>query len=442
MYLVVFQGENHDRPDSSGRTIPDQKPENYIIDAGRAHAQKIQVIFWSASMGRPSDNWEEYRRPRGKAASISNALSRIQFDELCNVASRLNPDGKGCYVDRSIYAFGGDNIVFELSFNSGELWIARLRFPMDTADDINDFILESEAVTMRYLSANTSIPIPIVYGHDIRRNNSVGLPYLLMQAMPGKRLWGGGRTDYIPDQHKDKVYRQIADILIQLYAHPFDMIGMLHFAPERKSGVKVGPIFDGAHRIQPYGPFATAIDFYRQRAEMLNEYRANAAKPTIETDNEHVIAPEGEPERALSIVDTDTNLGPFRLSHPDFTVNNFLFDDEYNITALLDWSRCQTVPLESFANVPGSIVSDADQFLDGFDLPDKLRAEWMLRRHRFLDILRTCELERYGTKEITEMMESPRSYFAMCLDMYGILNIPSALPRREFDEFCTTLAKD
>jgi len=79
------------------------------------------MIFCSALMDHLSNNWEKYRQPRGKAASISTALSRIQFDELCNVASYLNPNGKGWYVDQSIYVFGGDNIMFELSFNPGEL---------------------------------------------------------------------------------------------------------------------------------------------------------------------------------------------------------------------------------------------------------------------------------------------------------------------------------
>ena len=389
-------------------------------------------------MQRPSEHWKEYRRPRGKGPSITKALSRIKFDELCQVASRLNPDGNGCQVDQSTYAFGGENIVFELCFANGELWIARLRFPEDSPSDATDIVLESEAVTMRYLCAITIIPVPVIYGYDARYDNSVGLPYILMEAMCGKRLWGGGRTDFIPDQHKKKVYHQIANILLQLYAHPFDAIGMLCPA-ETELGIRVGPITDGSQRVKPYGPFTTAIDFYRHRSTILNEYRRSTVNANLEAGTEFVIGFKDEPEAAVMIVDPNYNFGPFRLSHPDFTVNNFLFDDDYNITALLDWSRCQTVPLESFAKIPENIVPEADQFLDGFELPDELRSKWKLRRNMFLDILRDCELQRFGTQEIADMMECPRSHFAMCLDMYGILNIPFSLPRKEFDEFRTEL---
>jgi len=41
--------------------------------------------------------------------------------------------------------------------------------------------------------------------------------------------------------------------------------------------------------------------------------------------------------------------GPFPVQHVDLQFNNFLFDNDYNITANLDWSGAQTVPCESFA---------------------------------------------------------------------------------------------
>jgi hypothetical protein len=40
--------------------------------------------------------------------------------------------------------------------------------------------------------------------------------------------------------------------------------------------------------------------------------------------------------------------GPFLIKHSDFYFNNILFDDDYNITGILDWTRAQTVPCKSF----------------------------------------------------------------------------------------------
>ena len=404
-------------------------------------------------MPHPSADWEEYRIPRGKASSIARALETIDFEALCHIASALNPSGDGCHVDKGCYAFGGVNIVFEVQFRSGEVWIARLRFPDDHNDcqDENgqenptlnpgldgsagvteDSFLMREVTAMRFLCDNTTIPLPSVYGHDACYDNPVGLPYILMQAMPGKRLWGGGRKDFIPDQHKDKVYRQITDIMIQLYQHPFDRIGMLY---ERNGDVEIGPIVDVASRFPAYGPFSTAAEFYRHRVILLNQHRQNKLKSTLEAVNEHVVAYKNEPDATALIVDMEYNSGPFRLAHPDFTVNNFLFDDEYNITALLDWSGCQTVPMESFARIAERIIPDADQFLDGYNWPEELRVKWKSYRTRFIDIFKQLELERVGTTHISNMMESPRSHFAMCLDMDGMLGLQCSLPRKQFEEF-------
>jgi hypothetical protein len=160
---------------------------------------------------------------------------------------RLNPAANQCNVDRDKYAYGGVNILFELRFDNGEIWIARIRMPNESfVSEGTDFVLESEVTTMQYLRRKTRIPIPSIYGYDARYGNTVGMPYILMEAMPGARLWGGGREDFIPDQHKSKVYRQIVSIIFELYHLNFNAIGMLFPNPksQRHDNVKVGPIYD------------------------------------------------------------------------------------------------------------------------------------------------------------------------------------------------------
>lgn len=96
-----------------------------------------------------------------------------------------------------------------------------------------------------------------------------------MEAMPGKRLWGGPRTDYIPDQYKDKVYQQFADMMLQLYSHPFDEIGMLWPADETdtaQESVRVGQIVDQHARIPDFGPFVDSLTFSQTRTLLLLEY--------------------------------------------------------------------------------------------------------------------------------------------------------------------------
>ncbi|CDM30771.1 Aminoglycoside phosphotransferase [Penicillium roqueforti FM164] len=51
--------------------------------------------------------------------------------------------------------------------------------------------------------------------------------------------------------------------------------------------------------------------------------------------------------------------GPFPLCHLDLHFNNMLVDEDFNITAILDWSNIQTVPMERFASNPESIAPPA-----------------------------------------------------------------------------------
>jgi len=386
-------------------------------------------------MQHPSKHWDNISQVRPE---ILEAISVINFDSLCHIASELRK--KPCKVNRSKCTYGGVNILFELEFDD-LFWIARIRRPDESYPaDGTDLILESEVATMRFLRDNTSIPVPAVYSFDSRfgASNDVGMPYILMEAMSGKRLYGGGRADFIPDPYKPKVYRQIVDFILQLYNLPFDEIGMLFFDDNSARGVRIAAIHDQNYRIPPYGPFTDSLEFYQTRCKLLSEYyhskQSGQGLPSISSS----IMDAEMPVALEALVDKRTVKGPFHLAHPDFQINNFLFDDEYTITALVDWSGCQTLPLESFARHPAKIIPDPDEFLDfwGDLLSPEMRHQWTMRRDMFLELIQ----ERVGsTSELYEMMLSRRAYFANCLDFDGILGIRRWLPRKHFERFVEDL---
>ena len=43
----------------------------------------------------------------------------------------------------------------------------------------------------------------------------------------------------------------------------------------------------------------------------------------------------------------------FPIHHPDLSVNNIFVDDEYNITCIIDWTFCSSVPLSVLLTPPG-----------------------------------------------------------------------------------------
>jgi len=41
------------------------------------------------------------------------------------------------------------------------------------------------------------------------------------------------------------------------------------------------------------------------------------------------------------------------IHHPDLSVNNIFVDEEFNITCIIDWAFCSTVPLSILLTAPG-----------------------------------------------------------------------------------------
>jgi len=147
--------------------------------------------------------------------------------------------------------------------------------------------------------------------------------------------------------------------MIQLHNLLFDSIGMLLPDEFNSSGYHIGEIFDSCHHLSPYSLFNTSLDFYQTRAKLLNETRCQMTSVPTE-----ILPHEDEPDTIPFLIDRNYHSGLFHLTHPDFSVFNFLFDDDFNITALIDRSGCQTIPIESFANAPYLVVPRPDKFLD------------------------------------------------------------------------------
>ena len=68
---------------------------------------------------------------------------------------------------------------------------------------------------MKYVARNTSIKIPEVYDWDSTGNNSIKIPYILMERLPGQhvyRVW-----DKLTVEEKKSILSQIVDTLLELW---------------------------------------------------------------------------------------------------------------------------------------------------------------------------------------------------------------------------------
>lgn len=95
------------------------------------------------------------------------------------------------------------------------------------------------------------------------------------------------------------------------------------------------------------GPYDTALEYYY-------DIRGSDLEKALELgpSKDVCIGAWLRVQTLSSIVRHQFNHGPFPLHHPDLEFDNLLFDDEFNITAIIDWMHVGVVPIESFCLMP------------------------------------------------------------------------------------------
>jgi len=211
---------------------------------------------------------------------------------------------------------------------------------------------------MRFVKSHTTIPIPEIYDYNVSRSvecNTVGFPYVLMQAVDGRAV-DGKVEDVIPEQYREKAIGQIADCLVQLSSLRFPSIGRIDAVKGSDEEYDIKPCFNPAGIVWPQttGPFSTAIDYFFTSRTV--DYQETIQR--FQTDTDECFAAWLRLQTAVTVVQPGFNNGPFPLCHPDFRLSNILFDEDFNLTGVIDWTFTMTVPIEQFANLQPDLLSD------------------------------------------------------------------------------------
>ncbi|KJA21523.1 hypothetical protein HYPSUDRAFT_202873 [Hypholoma sublateritium FD-334 SS-4] len=98
--------------------------------------------------------------------------------------------------------------------------------------------IESEVATISYLRHKTNIPVSTIYHYDSNPYNRLGGEFILMSKAPGIPLsqvyHGLSYGDLV------KLMKNVAAIILPLFAHRFQAIGSLYFGPEPSVSVGSG----------------------------------------------------------------------------------------------------------------------------------------------------------------------------------------------------------
>lgn len=239
----------------------------------------------------------------------------------------------------------------------------------------------AEVVTLRWVHANTSVPVPKVFGFDDSNENEIGFEWVLMEYMEGTSARKRWRT--MSMEQKVALTKRFAAFQFELSGldkqePAFKRIGTLD-SPEVDLEVEsqapqtvASPwrlvsheFFMGDHLEYdiPRGPFRSSHDWLSAVLTIIIRHQTlvlEKSEDEDEIEEAKDILPVAQSLLALlpKIFSPDlTNLEPTALHHHDLNLNNILVNEQGEVTAVLDWECVSALPLWMMSEVP--------KFLDG-----------------------------------------------------------------------------
>ncbi|KAK1240223.1 hypothetical protein MKX08_007665 [Trichoderma sp. CBMAI-0020] len=306
-------------------------------------------------MERQYDDWEGFASlspDSDKHTRIKLLLSSANFEYLKAraIESRKKqqpnlPSYIKCDINLTRFTSGFNNVILKLAFSDNVNWIARIPYQdFDAGDRIS---MLSEIATMKIIHENTDIPIPRVFEFEASADQPFGYPYIMMEYLSGRILPNGLATT-IPLQYRAKAAQQLANVFSELQKLTFSRIGRLWCGENVDQPVEIVAM---AWHSSP-DPLETSLEyFYNQRQSENQEILS------LHPDDPDWLTACWVLKTALThIIIEDRVRGPFPLCHLDLHFGNMLFDKEYKLVGIIDWSHAQAGPLEQLSVCPELVI--------------------------------------------------------------------------------------
>lgn len=323
---------------------------------------------------------------------ISQLLLTINSDQLRARATTLR-SGVKCTVHlhaADIAYFNADilagcNYHASVNFEDGINWLARFRLPNHNAPPPQEKNFDRRSEFATYVAlANAGVPVPKVFdvADDHNPLNLIGAGYILMERISGKPL-----AQHEADPVQKKYFsQQLADIYLKVKQLPFNQIGRLQLPPNGRP--EVGPAFFDYSSTEPVpvGPFTQSDLYYKARIQQ-----------QISLIRSRELGTSAPVDLYLAYMTILNNLppndsGPFFLRHIDSRDANFLIDENYNITGIIDWELAIVTSKESAFQSP-MLIYDLGELYNGLSTPSEDEA-------RFAKIIR----EEKGEEDLARMV--------------------------------------
>lgn len=266
-----------------------------------------------------------------------------------------------------------------------------------------------EVAMMRYVAEKTTIPVAKVYHYGTAAENPTGLgPFIIMDYTEHERTMSEALNDPVinsseshvldPNVSTEKLevlYRQMANIVLQLSTLTFDRIGSLvqdevggfHVSgrPLTMNMNSILEFTEAPPSLLPNRQYSTATKWYSALADMHLTQLAFQHNDAVEDEDDardkyvarqlfRRLAAEG---RLASGFDTDEDHQSgqetvFRLFSEDLRPSNVLIDKDLRVVGVIDWEFAYIAPSQFSFDPPWWLLLKAPD-----DWPEGGYASWM-----------------------------------------------------------------
>ncbi|KAF3481571.1 uncharacterized protein GIQ15_04330 [Arthroderma uncinatum] len=321
----------------------------------------MQMLYDDISWEQSDAVFDAFKK---KASSPDVLMAITEFMAEKYPSSRPNDRAR-------IIGVGAFNFCYRMEFDDGFASLLRLASPGRSM--FPEEKTEAEVAVMRFIKANTSIPVPNILDWGMQAPCEMG-PYILMEFVSSAsnltaklRKPGYAREDRpmlnpdIDEPTLELLYGQMADIMLQLSRQSFSKIGCLAAGPDDWVVTKRPLTMNMNELVQlggypknalPSSTFASTSDYLYSLAESnythLSTQRNDAIQSEEDCRNKYTIRKillKLAEKSKLTCEDTPDHR-EFKLFCDDLRPTNILLDENSKVVAVIDWEFTYTAPSE------------------------------------------------------------------------------------------------
>ncbi|KAJ5627468.1 hypothetical protein N7528_004895 [Penicillium herquei] len=288
---------------------------------------------------------------------------------------------------------GAFNIVLRMRYKIGS---AIIRFPLPGATMFPEEKTRYEVATMRYITDQTSIPVPFIFHWGSKSHCPLEVaPFIIMEYIehksnmysflntPGCLVDERGRLDpNIDEEILETMYGEMAGVLLQFLKPYLPKIGSLSQIDDFTWEVKDRPLSMAMNELvrlgslpQAYLPrtlFNSASSYFENLAEInlahLKSQRNDAIESADDCRRKFIarclflkLARENKLNKRWVVYDK----GPFKIWGDDFRPSNVLINDKMKIVGVVDLEFTYAAPVEFSFALPWWLLLERPEYWRG-----------------------------------------------------------------------------